>query len=141
MQPAVYIWEADKSSVSPYLKMEQFQKQVVYADPLNQAEQIFWQYLTRKVFESDCTTNEFHIHTVEAYPLSYGHLPDSLSAAARAVSDLLESLRAKGIWVNLNDSDMARLKYISESTMFPSRPEIVACTVSDPLYRHIRFTH
>lgn len=93
--------------------MKHFQKDVVDADPLSQVEQIFWRYLTRKIAESDGSTKEFQIPTVEAYQSSYGHVPKNLSAAARAIRDILESLRTKGIWANLNGSDLTRLGYIS----------------------------
>ncbi len=113
--------------------MKHFQKQVVDADPLSRMEQVFWRYLTKQIAESDGWTKEFQIQTIDAYQSAYGHVPESLSAAARAIGDILESLRTKGIWANLHGTDVTRLGYVSGSTIFPRRPEIVAFTIDDCL--------
>lgn len=113
--------------------MEHFHNQVVDADPLSRLEQIFWRYLTRHISEFDGSTKEFQIQSVEAYQSAYGHVPENLSAAARAISDILESLRTKGMWANLNGSDLTRLGYISGSTIFSKRPGIVVFTIDDRL--------
>ena len=113
--------------------MKHSQKHVVNADPLSQIEQTFWRYLTKKIAESKGPAKEFHIPTVEAYQCSYGQEPKNLSAAAQAISDILESLRTKGMWANLNGNELTRIGYISGTTVFPRRPEIVAFTIDDGL--------
>ena len=130
---SVYTELFQYKSAAGLLKMKYFQKHVIDADPLTQIEQVFWRYLTRQIAESDRSATEFQIQTMEAYQSSYGHEPENLAVAARAINDILESLRTKGIWTNLNGSGVTRLGYISGSTIFPRKPEIIAFTIDECL--------
>lgn len=118
--------------------MQNFHRHVVHADTLSETEQAFWQYLSRQLSESEGSTTEFQIETEKAYEYLYGRSSESPSTAAKAVSDLLESLRTKGICANLEDGKLTRFGYVSGSIFFPKTPEIMAFTIDDFLGQLVR---
>lgn len=108
--------------------MNEYRKSSVEADHLNPSEKVLWEFLSKLVSSFNGLRTEFQFLTLEAHHFLYGEAPKSLWDATLAIAGLLEGLRTKGVWTT-KGNELARLSYITGSTIFPNRPEILSFTI------------